>query len=304
MRKAKQPSRGKLDDLANEWERSLSARDLSTRTAVIYLGALDRLRGFLLAQGLSTDVADITREHMRTYLERRWARSRRPRCRSPTAHTAPSSSGAWPRTCSTARRWTTCPGPKAVVPMVPFLSDAQMRAPFAACAGKGFTEVRDLALLRLFVDTGVRRAEMAGLKLEDLDMGQRVAFVVGKGRRPRIALFGNHTATALDRYLRQRRGHDHLHLPWVWIGTKGRVTDSGLTQIITRRARLAGVGHVHAHMFRHSFASSWLSQGGNEGDLMQLLGWKSRAMVDRYGSATAAARAREAHRRFAPGDRL
>ena len=58
--------------------------------------------------------------------------------------------------------------------------------------------------------------------------------------------------------------------------------------------------HLHAHRFRHSFAHSWLSSGGGEGDLMRLAGWRSRDMLGRYGASAADSRARDAHATHAP----
>ena len=50
-----------------------------------------------------------------------------------------------------------------------------------------------MAIVRLFLDSGMRLAELANLRLEDLDLDQDVAIVVGKGGRPRRAHFGSKT---------------------------------------------------------------------------------------------------------------
>lgn len=73
-----------------------------------------------------------------------------------------------------------------------------------ACSGRTFADRRDTAILRLFLDTGMRLSELTGLRVEDLDFEQDVAGVMGKGRRPRACPFGNKTALTPQRYLQER----------------------------------------------------------------------------------------------------
>ncbi|MFZ6002632.1 MAG: tyrosine-type recombinase/integrase [Actinomycetota bacterium] len=176
------------------------------------------------------------------------------------------------------------------------LPDDELRALLKACEGKAFLDRRDLALIRLLASTGMRLSEVAGLRLGDVDLVKRVAYVEhGKGDKARWVRFDADTAAALDRYKRARARHRYADLPWLWLGRGGRFTSNGVPLMLVRRARQAGIGHVHPHQLRHTFAHRYLESGGNEGDLQRLGGWESAEVMRRYGSARAVDRALAAY---------
>lgn len=181
-------------------------------------------------------------------------------------------------------------------PPIDVLGEDQLRALLKACEGRGFHDRRDIAIVRLFAATGMRLSELADLRLADVDLARRVAFVEhGKGDKARFVRFDAGTAQAIDRYLRVRGRHPKAALPWLWISRGGRFTNKGIPLMLVRRGEAAGIDALHAHQFRHTFADRFLANGGNEGDLQRLGGWENAEVMRRYGAARAVDRALDAY---------
>jgi site-specific recombinase XerD len=294
---------GHLRTLASSWELHLRAERKSPQTIYNYTSAVDRLAGYLEDRGMPTNVASITREHVEAFIV------------SLLDTRSPATAANRYKALQQYWKWLDSEGeitdspmakmspPKLDEPEIPVVSLDDLRKLLATCKGNSFEDRRDTAIIRFLVDTGARLSEVAGLEESDLDLRTyEVAHVRGKGGKHRALPMGANTIKAMDGYLRKRASHKDARTPSLWLGAKGRLTPSGIRQMIQRRCREAGIPEIHPHQFRHTFAHIFLSQGGQETNLMQLAGWSSRKMVEKYAASARAERARDEHRRLSPGE--
>ncbi|GAA0526961.1 tyrosine recombinase XerC [Paractinoplanes ferrugineus] len=199
------------------------------------------------------------------------------------------------------------PKPKVVQELVEVLSDEQTRRILDVCQGQGFVQLRDQALVRMFYNTGARLSEVGDLLVSEVDLDTDSVVLTGKGGKQRRVRFGVKTAAALRRYVRARSRRPGLTgIDQLWIAAKGArpFKSNGIKIRLRVLGERAGVEHVHAQRWRHSFAHEWKLAGGDTGDLMLLMGWSSEEMPRRYGASAAAERAQAVHARLGIGERV
>jgi site-specific recombinase XerD len=169
-----------------------------------------------------------------------------------------------------------------VVPSVAFwrlqglprgLDADQVRALLASCDAETLNGRRDLAILLLLVRLGMRRGEVAGLRLDDIDWRAGELLVRGKGPRVERLPLPSDVGEALVAYLRDGRPADtRTRAVFMRVrAPRAAITPPGVTQVVVSASKRAGLGEVTAHRLRHTAASELLRHGAPLVEIGQLL---------------------------------
>jgi integrase/recombinase XerC len=170
-----------------------------------------------------------------------------------------------------------------------FLTEDALKQLIASAIGSEPLELRDRALLEALYSAGLRVSELTGLNLDDLDMGEGVATVRGKGKKERLAFFGRSAMNALRAWLAVRpQVLGTKQTDAVFLNKNGtRLTVRSVGRVLHKYLAQAGIDAAASpHSLRHSFATHLLDRGADIRSVQELLGHRSLATTQVYTHVT------------------
>jgi site-specific recombinase XerD len=130
--------------------------------------------------------------------------------------------------------------------------------------------LRDKAMVSLFADSGMRLSELASIEVSQIDWGNRLITIWGKGGKQRKAPFTERTARLLEHVTNNHMGDN------IW-----GLNTWGIISVLRRLEKKTGLP-CNPHTFRRTFASNLHRAGLDVEHIMRLGGWESLDMVLRY----------------------
>jgi integrase/recombinase XerC len=185
----------------------------------------------------------------------------------------------------------------------PLKPDEVLRLLRTSLAGRPeVARLRDAAIMELFYASGMRRAELASVRLANVDLAERTIRVTGKGNKERSVVINHAAAEAIEAYLRVRpRSVD----PALFLGRGAKgMTPGHIWRIFNDIYRVSGIAkHASPHTLRHSFATHLVENGVDLETVRELLGHENLATTGIY-LQLAMGHKRRAYDQAHPRDRM
>lgn len=141
---------------------------------------------------------------------------------------------------------------------------------------------RNAAMIWLFLDTGLRCAELVGLEMDNLFLATKRLKILGKGRKERILPFGNQAKRLLERYIHHLRP-EPLYMDRVFLSSEVYpITENTVRMVIQRAKRKSNIPRLHVHLLWHTFATRFVMRGGDTMLLQILMGHEHLETTQRY----------------------
>ena len=186
---------------------------------------------------------------------------------------------------------------KQAVRVPHFMSDSQSQEICTMPSKKNILwATRDLALFEMLYSSGCRVSEIAGIELADISAKGDSALVTGKGKKDRRVFFSKEATDALSAYIIDRKSKllvlrkiEGFTEPKKFFINKngGSLSTRGISYILARYSSVEGTNnHIHPHVFRHSFATTMITEGADIRLVQEMLGHSSISTTQRYTHVT------------------
>lgn len=147
--------------------------------------------------------------------------------------------------------------------------------------------LRNLLIVHLMLDAGLRSLEVTRLRCSDILLKKNLLHVYGKGSKYRIVFLCPKLKELACLYMVLAHGIDiSKELPDEPLlfkkDSREGITGKTVTQIFARLKKQSGIGRVHAHLCRHTFATSYIMGGGNMELLRMFLGHSDYSITKEY----------------------
>lgn len=176
-------------------------------------------------------------------------------------------------------------GPKIKRPLPSFVDDKDMELVLAEVDGESiFEQVRNKTMLELFYVTGMRRAELIGLKDIDIDFSAGNIQVTGKRNKQRLIPFSNNTKSLLEEYIIIRNEQVENLSGYLFVKKNGEKLYPMLVyRIVSQNLKwIPTLSKTSPHVLRHTFATAMLNNGADINAVKELLGHSSLAATEIY----------------------
>ena len=276
-------------------------RRLSARTVSLYGANLDDLSAYLLAQGI---------EELEARDLRAWQMEHTERGEAPTTvKLRLVSVGAWLRFLRRQGLYDRDLMSKVTMPRLPkrlpvfFRESETERLYDAGLFGDDFFGRRDRLMLRLLYETGIRRAELVGLRDGSVDLSALTLKVRGKGDKERLIPIEIELAHNISEYLALKQ-QEMGDVEWLFVNHKGKQMSPESVNYVVKKymTSLSNADRVSPHVFRHSFATHILNEGGDLAAIKELMGHENLATTEVYTHVTRE-RMKEVYRQAHPRGR-
>ena len=271
-----------LDTLVRGYRLCAATEGKSQKTIRITTSSLHTLKQFLEVKGYSTDINRITSQELREfilYLQQVRCFEHHPFTKAQDRGLSGHAINCYLRATRAFWSWLmreeiiiSNPFARVKIPKPPqkviaTFSESQLTSMLKLIPVANPAGFRDWAMMLMLLDTGLRASELAHLTLGDVNLDEGTMKVRGKGNKERVVPFGARVQKALWKYIENHRPQPANPLcPTLFLTHSGKpITVNRLEAIIENRARKAGITGIRCspHTFRHTFAISYLRNGGD-----------------------------------------